>query len=126
MPNCAHCGRFINTASPAWMCGCEGEGASKAPRTLTPRPTPTSTKETTMSNDTDILTVKLTRTQRDRLLVLVTVAMTRFGALTMREAMRAALLLDDATDTHVELDAITSELEKAQQYLGTDLSPNRR
>ena len=25
MPDCAHCGRFINTTATGWTCGCEGE-----------------------------------------------------------------------------------------------------
>jgi hypothetical protein len=28
MPDCNFCGRFVNTASPAWMCGCDAEASA--------------------------------------------------------------------------------------------------
>lgn len=30
MPDCSHCGRFINTSATGWTCGCEGERAECA------------------------------------------------------------------------------------------------
>lgn len=32
MPDCSHCGRFINTSAAGWMCHCPGERAATAER----------------------------------------------------------------------------------------------
>lgn len=40
MPDCNFCGRFINTASPAWMCGCDAEKTALRSTQMLRRETP--------------------------------------------------------------------------------------